>query len=245
MSNPYPPTPSFGGSYFRYPDNLTMPQDGRSHGVLGAAPPLQQGWNNSIPTPTNAAPAMNTQSFQANAMFPNHTPSVPPSIPPPPPPFQVAPEFFKQFSSSTLPPPPYPPVPIPHVGFPHFPPPPPNFAATSTPPSNTITNTLQPHQRATPPISSIPPAGDYSQTSNTVPREEGELSDGELDGASADSGGDPSQPIRTKSVSITLIPQRPDFSSQGASFLGAFVTSQAYADGPTDNRLPYSSTKIF
>jgi hypothetical protein len=211
MSNPYPPTPSYGGAYNGYPYSDPRLREGGLQTLPGGGlpPPPPNGGSYHVPLSANPSPAVNHQNFHANANT-NATISTtlhphPSHIPPPPPPFHVSPEFFKQFSNSNLPPPPYPPVPIPHLGFNQFPPAPSNFATTSTPPSNTVTNTSVPHQQNP----SFPPTNhtqlEYQQDSYTVNREEGELSDGELDESSPEPMIEPSRSLGTNPSILSVM----------------------------------------
>lgn len=186
MANPYPPTPSFGGGYTAYPFSDAGLRDGGFRTLPAEGPPAPQyKGSNTAPTSTNPTPAMNNRSFQTNAAISNVAHAVPPPILPPP--FHVSPELFKQFANSTLPPPPYPPVPIPPLGFPQFPPSTPHFAASSTPPNNHLTSNSLSHQKPPPPLHSLHSAPAHQQDSFIVSREEGELSDGELNETSSES----------------------------------------------------------
>ncbi len=207
MSNPYPPTPSFGGAYVGYPFGTTTAttttgsRDGSFQTLSGGPTAFQAREMYSAATPVNnqhphPTPAANRLSFQANSAISNtgHT-ALPLSLPPPP--FHVSPDFFKQFANSTLPPPPYPPVPIPHLGFPQFPPPPPELVATSTPPNIPVVNSLLPQHNLQPRLPGPHAAPEYMPDSYIVSREEGELSDGELATSSSNSMVDPGRPGRT------------------------------------------------
>ena len=214
MSNPYPPTPSFGGAYAGYPFATMGSRDGGYQTLSGGPPVPQQGDIYSAATPVNPTPAANNQSFQANATISNTVSNTaaaaaaaPPSLPPPP--FHVSPDFFKQFANSPLPPPPYPPVPIPHLGFAQFQPPPPNLTGTSTPPNNFVTNSSLPHQHNQPRLPSSHAEPKYMQGPYIIPKEEGELSDGELsdgelDGSSPDSMADSRRPGQNDKAASSL-----------------------------------------
>jgi hypothetical protein len=227
MSNPYPPTPSFGSAYVGYPVTTTATtmasRDGGYQILSGGPPAPQQREMYSAATPVNnhlhhhPPPTANKQSFQANAQISTTGHAVaaaaaaaaaaaPPPLPPPP--FQVSPDFFKQFANSTLPPPPYPPVPIPHLGFTQLPPPPPNFVATSTPPNKSVKNNSLPHQNSQPHLPGPQAAPEYMQDSYIASKEEGELSDGELDTSSPDSMADSSRPGRTNQTVSLLEPRK-------------------------------------
>lgn len=201
MSNHYPPTPSFGGAYTGHSfSDAALRDSGVRTLSAGGGPPAPQHNGNYTP-PTSSTPALNNQSFQANAAILNTTHTIPPPIPPPP--FHVSPDFFRQFTNSALPPPPYPPVPIPHLGFPQFPAPPPNGAAISTPLDNTLTNTSFPSQQSLQIQPDPQVAPEYQQSSHTfIAKEEGELSDGELDESSPESLVEP-----TDHTNLSVIPR--------------------------------------
>lgn len=220
MSNPYPPTPSFGGAYNGYHMSDAGARDGGFQtmgGEVPPAPPLRGGYNTattSNPMPTSAT---NSQSFLANATVSNSAPGVSPSVPTPP--FHVPPDFFRRFSHSNLPPPPYPPVPIPHLGFPQFSPSVQNFAATSAPNNPLLRSSLLPQQESLPTHSPYA-AADHQQGPFMVTREEGELSDGELNGSSLDPVVEPRRPVQMDGAILSFMPGKASSSSQEARFTG-------------------------
>ncbi len=220
QAHPHPPTPSFAGAYTSY----DFADAGSQHGGLqklsrGELQPLPKGGGYSVPTATYPAPGVNRQHFLANATISSAAHAAPPHLPPPP--FQVSPDFFKQFANSSLPPPPYPPVPIPHLGFSQFPPPPPNFVATSTPPNTFLTSSSHAQQSNLPPLPSTT-SPEYQQNTYGVGREEGELSDGELETSSAEQVVEPRQSLRKVQASLSTIPAKIDSPKQGTISAGTF-----------------------
>ena len=126
---------------------------------------------------------VNAANFAANARIQSPGLAMPP-IPPPP----FSQELFKQLVNSSLPPPPppsYPPVPIPKLSFsPYQPPPilPPNFAPPHVyNPPNPAINTGNSSQKPEEPQAVFENPPEITVGS----REEGELSDGELEDESA------------------------------------------------------------
>ena len=223
MSNRYPPTPSFGGAHTGYTSaDAALRDGGPSTRSAGGGPPApQHRGSHTASSPTDPRPAMNIQRFQANATISNTAHAIPPPIPPPP--FQVPPHFFNQFPNSTLPPPPYPPVPIAHLGFAHFPPPPPNVAATSTPPTVPLRNSSL-HQTSPPPSHTSHAAPPRPQVSHTSTREEGELSDGELDECSPESMIERGRPVRTDQPTSSVMPMEITSPNHEAIFPGVSST---------------------
>jgi hypothetical protein len=206
MANPFPPRPSIGGAYsgYNYADASLR------HGVLqtlsrAELPPAQSGAGYSTTISPHQSSAVNNHNFMANATGPSQIP---------PPPFHVSSDIFKHFASSSLPPPPYPPVPIPHLGFPQFPPPPPHFAATSTPPNNFPTVSSLSQQSNPLPLHHDPAPPEYHPNTLATAREEGELSDGELDASSAKSMIVPTQPGGKAQSSLSGMPAAIASSSQ-------------------------------
>lgn len=199
MSNPYPATPSFGGFYSGYPFIEAGVRDGQSISGQGGAPVSQHiGTHTTQPT-VNSTTSLNNGNFQANAAISNSSHPFPPPIPPPP--FHISPEIFKQFANSALPPPPYPPVPIPNLGYSQLPPPLPNFNATSTPPTDTRTNGALKAQQDQPVLNGHQPEPEYQRGPLVSAREEGELSDGELDEGFPDSMDVAGKPLRADQTS--------------------------------------------
>ena len=222
MSNPHPATPSFGGAYTGY----NFADAGSQHGGLqtlsrGDLPPHQNGGGYSVPTPTFPTPGVNNQNFLANATILSAAHPTPPHLPPPP--FQVSADLFKQFANSSLPPPPYPPVPIPHLGLSQFPPPQPNFAATSTPPNTFLTNSSHTQQYNPPPLPSTQPSPNYQQNTHVVSREEGELSDGELDASFTERIVEPSQSSRKDQTYLSMMPGNVDSPKDETGLAGTFL----------------------
>lgn len=221
MSNAYP-APPFGGPYPGYPfnNNNMGVRDGIPSTAPGGPPLPHHIGAYTASTPTNPSPAMNNHNFRANAAISNtNTPHpIPPSIPPPP--FHVTPDLFRQFAHSSLPPPPHPPVPIPHLGFPHFPPPPPNFAVAPTPSNDhqaNYSNQYQQHQVSVP---SPPVVSQPTQIADIGTREEGELSDGELDESPPESMIEPSRPIETDQTDSSLMSHKAGSSIQEGLIVG-------------------------
>jgi hypothetical protein len=250
MSNTYPPTPSVGGAYSGY----NYADAGLRHGGLqtlsrAELPPAQSGAGFSATISTHASSALNNHNFLANATVSNTTPhAVPSHIPPPPPPFHVSSDLFKQFANSSLPPPPYPPVPIPHLGFPQFPPPPPHFAATSTPPNNFLAVSSLSQQPNPLPLHSPHAPPEYHQNTVTVAREEGELSDGELDTSSAESMVAPNRPGKKAQSSLSGMLAEKAFSNQELRSAGTFpkfvmrstaTTDKCFTKRPNQLPLPH------
>jgi hypothetical protein len=220
MSNPYPPTPSFGAPYAGYQFNPTGSQYGGLETLSGGGPPApQRRGSHMAPTPTrtNPTPTMNHQIFHTNATVSDTAHPAPPPIPPPP--FEVSPDFFKQFANSSLPPPPYPPVPIPHIGFSPFPPPP-IFATASTSPHNTLPNSSHPYQQSQPTLHTPPVAPEHLQHSPKIAREEGELSDGELERSSAQSVVESNHPVDTDQMVSSTVPHQVSSLHKKRSFVG-------------------------
>jgi hypothetical protein len=219
MSNPYPPTPSFAGAYPGYPFTTAALRDAGFQPLSGGPPVANQSFGYPASTPpSNPTPAVNAQNFHANAAISHSGHPVPPHVPPPP--FHVSPAFLKQFANSSIPPPPYPPVPIPHIGFPQFPPPPPNFAATSTPFNNFVTSDTPSHPPIQPHIPSPQAIPEYLQPSYIASREEGELSDGELDESSPASTAGNSRPVQKDHTDPPLMPQVGACSNQLGQSIG-------------------------
>lgn len=172
MSN-YPPTPSFGGPFNFAPQwpstapNVPSPIPHNPHepDKAPAAPP---------PPPSTLQPFLgtNVSNFNLNTQIPRFVGN---GVNIPPPPFP----FLSQFPNSTLPPPPFPPVPIPQIGFPSILPPtiePQHQAETP------IASTSVPSQNAIPIESQIQNFDASPDTSvEDLDREEGELSDRELE----------------------------------------------------------------
>jgi hypothetical protein len=185
MANRYPPTPSFGGAFTSLPYSSLPPQQ-NGHNLFAGRPPVTSPMG-ALQSAGNAQP-MNASHFASNAQIPSPGLAMPPV---PPQPFPQ--EFFKQLVNSSLPPPPppsFPPVPIPNLGFPPYQPPP-NLPNNFTPPQNHnpgnfmgSTSSLLQNQKESQPSFEKPsePVGGS--------REEGELSDGELE---EDSAADSSQ----------------------------------------------------
>ncbi len=220
MSNSHPPTPSYGGAYTGY----NFADAGSQHGGLqplsrGDIPPHQNGGVYSVPTPTYPIPGVNNQNFLANATISSVAQTVPPHLPPPP--FQVSLDLFKQFANSSLPPPPYPPVPIPHLGFSQFPPPP-NFAATSTPPDTLLTNSSHTQNNNPPNLPSTQTSPNYQQNTYVVSKEEGELTDGESDASSTERVVQPNQALRKDQTSLSMMSGNVDSPKQHTSLAGTF-----------------------
>ncbi|KAI9875882.1 MAG: hypothetical protein M1830_007845 [Pleopsidium flavum] len=166
MSN-YPPTPSFGGRFSvtsRLPSSNSVvahndrPRSNRAKSALHMPPGAQ------------STLAANAYSFNANAQAMNLE-AFRSGVPPPP---------FLNFPHGSLPPPPFPPVPIPQNGFPaQFP------ILIKRPESSHISMQNSPVQRAKrPPPSPQDKAGKSTQRCQVAPseadREEGELSDWEV-----------------------------------------------------------------
>jgi len=214
MSNPFPPRSSIGGAYSGY----NYADAGLRHGGLqtlsrAELPPAHSGAGYSTTISPHPSSALNNHNFMANATGSNTTAHAgSPQIPPPP--FHVSSDLFKHFASSSLPPPPYPPVPIPHLGFPQFPPPPPHFAATSTPPNNFLMGSSLSQQSNPLPLHIPPAPPEYHQNTLTIAREEGELSDGELDASSAKSVIVPTQPGSKAQSRLSAKPAEIAFSNQ-------------------------------
>ena len=110
MSN-YPPTPSFGAT-FNYNAHLTHPANGSHNMIHQTSFPQQR----DIMFPSQAPPSQypgqydNAYAFKTNNQHINT--SVPGGVIPPPPLFSG----HGPYSNGRLPPPPYPPVPIPNYG---------------------------------------------------------------------------------------------------------------------------------
>ena len=135
------------------------------------------------PQSAGNAQSVNASHFATNAQIPSPGLAMPPI---PPHPFPQ--ELFKQLVNSSLPPPPppsFPPVPIPNLGFPPYQPPP-NLPNNFTPPQNhnpsnfmgSTSNLLQNLKES---------QQSFEKASEPIggSREEGELSDGELEEDSA------------------------------------------------------------
>ncbi|KAI9695884.1 MAG: hypothetical protein M1836_006001 [Candelina mexicana] len=133
----YPPTPSFGLS-FSLPQQGRMPTSSNhpSHDIVSDALPVTSNMEQSASvalrgtdrnfvnneTPPTSSSAINSstlnafKAFQHNVALPEVNSRAFGRGPPPPP-------IFGQFANGALPPPPYPPVPIPQNGFSSYPPP--------------------------------------------------------------------------------------------------------------------------
>lgn len=171
MSN-YPPTPSFGGP-FNFAQRQVPPSPAMQRPDFrpqsGAKPQTIPSASNRA---SNAVP-QNTATYDANSRLHVHGGGM--AVPPPPP----TASFLKQFANSSLPPPPFPPVPIPHFGFPPFPLVPPSLNAQPIPaptPSSHLALTSVPEVR----VADMPLV--EASVDDQGAREEGELSDGELNG---------------------------------------------------------------
>jgi hypothetical protein len=135
------------------------------------------------PTAAGNPQSMNASNFATNAQIPS-----PGLVMPPIPPHPFPQELFKQLVNSSLPPPPppsFPPVPIPNLGFSPYQPPP-NLANNFTPPQNHNpgnltgnTGNLLQNPGGSQPVFETPSEPIVGS------REEGELSDGELEEHSA------------------------------------------------------------
>jgi hypothetical protein len=135
------------------------------------------------PTAAGNPQSMNASNFATNAQIPS-----PGLVMPPIPPHPFPQDLFKQLVNSSLPPPPppsFPPVPIPNLGFSAYQPPP-ALPNNFTLPQNLSTGNLAGS------TGNLPENAKGSQAVLEKPtepivgsREEGELSDGELDNDSA------------------------------------------------------------
>lgn len=182
MANRYPPTPSFGGAYSSLP-YPSLPTQQNGHHLFAGRPPATSPMGAPHPASAVNPQSINASHFAINAQIPSAGSAIPPI-----PPHQFHQELFKQLVNSSLPPPPppsFPPVPIPNLGFSAFHPPS-NLSNKFSPPhehnpGNSTGNTgnvLQ-NQERTQPVSEQPPKAVVAS------REEGELSDGELEEHSA------------------------------------------------------------
>ena len=178
MANRYPPTPSFGGAYPPLPYPSLPPQQ-NGHHLFAGRPPITSPMG--VPHPASAVnpQSMNASHFAINAQIPSPGSAIPPI-----PPHQFPQELLKQLVNSSLPPPPppsFPPVPIPNIGFSTFQPPP-NLPNKRTPPqehnpgnpTGNTGNVLQKQEKAQ-------AASEQPPEPVMASREEGELSDGELE----------------------------------------------------------------
>ena len=202
MANRYPPTPSFGGAFPSLP-YASLPEHNARNifaGVPLATSPMGGAGNPQ---------SMNAANFAANAQIQSPGLVMPP-IPPPP----FSQELFNQLVNSSLPPPPppsYPPVPIPKLSFsPYRPPPnlPPNFAPPHVyNPPNVTNNTGNSFQKPEEPQAVFENPPELIVGS----REEGELSDGELEDESA---ADNSQTVsQGEAAKAQLFPGKKSYSS--------------------------------
>lgn len=173
MSN-YPPTPSFGGLFSvksRLPSSTSVVarnDQQRSNGLKSAL---------HMPQDTQSKLAANAYSFNANAQAVNLK-AFGSEVPPP--------QFLNlaQFPHGSLPPPPFPPVPIPQNGFPaQFP-----ILAKSVEPSSISAQSSQFQQTKRPLLAPQTRAGNSTPHTQIAAsegeREEGELSDREVKAAS-------------------------------------------------------------
>ena len=179
----YPATPSFGGAFPG--GSFSSPQMQRNgYSVSAERPPSTFALALQLSTTANPQ-YLNTSNFDTNNQIPSPAASLPPL-----PSRAFPPELLKHLVNSTLPPPPpptLPPVPIPNLGFSPYHPPAPlpsDFA-------------LQPYQasKSTENHNSVNPAytdqhSVFEPRTETISagiaaREEGELSDGELEDGSA------------------------------------------------------------
>ncbi|KAI9759770.1 MAG: hypothetical protein M1835_000303, partial [Candelina submexicana] len=191
----YPPTPSFGLS-FSLPQQGRMPTSSNhpSHGIVSDALPVTSKMEQSAsvalrgtdrnlvdyetpPTPSSAinSSTLNTfKAFQHNVALPEVNSRAFGRGPPPPP-------IFGQFANGALPPPPYPPVPIPQNGFSSYPPPGLSGSEyqSSVPPPPLPPASARPLSRPLK-LNSLHDSRLHQHLSVGLDREEGELSDAEM-----------------------------------------------------------------
>ena len=182
MANRYPATPSFGGAFPSLPYPSLRPQQ-NGHNLFAGRPPVTSPMGTSQPTSGGNPQSINASNFAENAQIPS-----PGLVMPPIPPHPFPQDLFKQLVNSSLPPPPppsFPPVPIPNLGFSAYQPPP-ALPNNFTLPQNLSTGNLAGS------TGNLPENAKGSQAVLEKPtepivgsREEGELSDGELDNDSA------------------------------------------------------------
>ena len=172
MANRYPATPSFGGAFPSLPYS-SLQQDG--HNLFAGRP--------SVASPMRAAgnpQFMNASNYATNAQIPS------PGLVMPPHP--LPPELFRQLVNSSLPPPPppsLPPVPIPNLGFSPYQPPP-RLPHNFTPPQNhNPSNLTSNNGNLLQNPEELQPIFENPSEAVIGNREEGELSDGELEDNSA------------------------------------------------------------
>jgi hypothetical protein len=182
MANRYPPTPSFGGVFPSLPYS-SLPSQQNGHYLFSDRPPVTSPMSAPQPASAGNPQALNASHYAINAQIPS-----PVAVMPPTPAHPFSQELFKQLVNSSLPPPPppsFPPVPIPNLGFSAYQPPPTlqnNFTPTQNhSPDNVIDNSGNPlHCQK-----GSQPAFEKPSEPIIISREEGELSDGELEEQSA------------------------------------------------------------
>ena len=170
MSQQYPPKPSLTGMLpgLTYP-SAQLQAHQNTHNPFDRLSPA----NPSIPLPSSTAAngySLNVSSFDANTHIPSLGPVLPPRH------FQLTPELLRHFGQTLPPPPPpsFPPVPIPNPTFSQFQPPS-SFPNNLSPPLPPADNSVYQAPASSFPtnVNKPPPVGNQN-------REEGELSDGEL-----------------------------------------------------------------
>jgi hypothetical protein len=227
MANRYPPTPSFGGAFpsLPYP---SLPAQQNGHHLFAGRPPVTSPMGMPQPTSAGNPQSMNASHFAINAQIPS------PGAVMPPVPHPFPQELFKQLVHSSLPPPPppsFPPMPIPNLGFSTYQPPPSlpnNFTTTHNHnpgnPTGNTSNMFQ-NQERTQPV--------FEQLSQPIigSREEGELSDGELEEHSA---ADSSQTVSRAQAAKMQISRDNGYTTletQGPSGKGVHAALCAILDG--------------
>lgn len=174
MASRHPPTPSFGGAY----SGLSyMPSQLQQNGYT--RPPASSPLAAPQPSIAGTPQFLNASSFETNAQHPSPGLTLPPF-----PPHSFPPELLKQLVNSSLPPPPppsFPPVPIPSLGFSPFQARP-SLPNNLTPPQNHMGSSMT-SDNCSSVLNTIQPQPTFAQASEEIigSREEGELSDGELE----------------------------------------------------------------